>query len=38
MFEQDFAISRVVERGELDALPVWFRFGVGIARLLAPIQ
>ena len=38
MFEQDFANSRIVEQGELDALPVWFRFGVGIARLLAPIQ
>ena len=38
MFEQDFANSRIVEQGELDALPVWFRFGVGVARLLAPIQ
>ena len=38
MFEQDFANSRIVEKGELNALPVWFRFGVRIARLLAPIQ
>ncbi len=38
MFEKDFAKSRIVKQGELDALPVWFRFGVGIARLLAPIQ
>ncbi len=38
MFEEDFANSRVVEQGELDARPVWFRFGVRIARLLAPIQ
>ncbi len=38
MFDQDFANSRIVEQGDLDALPVWFRFGVGVALLLAPIQ
>lgn len=38
MFEEDFASSRIVEQGELDAQPVWFKFGVGVARLLAPIQ
>ena len=38
MFEEDFASSRMVEQGELDARPVWFKFAVGVARLLAPIQ
>jgi cardiolipin synthase len=38
MFEQDFADSRMVEQGELDARPMWFKFAVGVARLLAPIQ
>ena len=38
MFERDFASSRMVEQGELDAQPIWFKFGVGVARLLAPIQ
>ena len=38
MFEQDFAKSRMVEQGELEAKPVWFKLGVGIARLMAPIQ
>lgn len=38
MFEQDFADSRMVDHGELDARPVWFRYAVGVARLLSPIQ
>jgi cardiolipin synthase len=38
MFERDFANSRTVEQGELDAKPIWFKFGVRVARLLAPIQ
>ena len=38
MFERDFANSRKVEQGELDAKPIWFKFGIGVARLLAPIQ
>lgn len=38
MFEEDFANSRMVAKGELDARPMWFKFGVGVARLLAPIQ
>ena len=38
MFERDFASSRMVAQGELDAQPIWFKFGVGVARLLAPIQ
>ena len=38
MFEQDFANSRLVEQGELEARSVWFKFGVRVARLAAPIQ
>ena len=38
MFEQDFANSRVVEQGDLEARSVWFKFGVRVARLAAPIQ
>ena len=38
MFEQDFANSRVVEQGELAARSLWFKFGVRVARLAAPIQ
>lgn len=38
MFEKDFANSKIVEKGELDAKPIWFKFGVGVARLMAPIQ
>jgi len=38
MFERDFSNSRVVEQGELDAQSIWFKFGVRVARLMAPIQ
>jgi hypothetical protein len=38
MFERDFANSRLVEQGELDAQSIWFKFGVRVARLMAPIQ
>jgi cardiolipin synthase len=38
MFERDFANSRVVGQGELDAHSIWFKFGVRVARLMAPIQ
>ena len=38
MLEQDFDNARLVEQGELDAQSVWFKFGVGVARLMAPIQ
>ncbi len=38
MLEKDFANSRMVEQGELDAQPMWFKFGVRFARLMAPIQ
>jgi len=38
MFEHDFANSRVVGQGELEAHSIWFKFGVRVARLMAPIQ
>ncbi|MEM7135537.1 MAG: cardiolipin synthase [Myxococcota bacterium] len=38
MFEQDFAHARLMEDGEYDRKPWWFRFGVRLARLTAPIQ
>ncbi len=37
MFENDFAASRSVGAGEYDNQPFWFRFGVRLARLTAPI-
>ena len=38
MFENDFAHARLMEEGEYDKKPWWFRFGVRLARLTAPIQ
>ena len=38
MFEADFARSRVMDPGEYDRKPWWFRFGVRLARLTAPVQ
>ena len=38
MFEADFARSRVMDPGEYDRKPWWFRFGVRLARLTGPIQ
>jgi len=38
MFEADFARSRVMELGEYDHKPWWFRFGARLARLTAPVQ
>ena len=38
MLERDFANSRVVGQNELNAKPIWFKFGVRFARLMAPIQ
>jgi len=38
MFEDDFARSRLMEQGEYDKKPWYFRLGVRIARLTAPIQ
>jgi cardiolipin synthase len=38
MFEADLARARLMEPGEYDHKPWWFRFGVRLARLTAPIQ
>jgi cardiolipin synthase len=38
MFEVDFAKSRVMDPGEYDRKPWWFRFGVRLARLTGPVQ
>ena len=38
MLEDDFAHSRLMAPGEYDAKPWWFRFGVRLARLTAPVQ
>ncbi len=37
MFEADFARSRLMEPGEYDLKPWYFRLGVRLARLMAPI-
>jgi len=38
MFERDFERSRLMEAGEYDRKPWWFRLAVRLARLTAPIQ
>ena len=38
MLEEDFAKSRLMEPDEFDRKPWWFRFGVKLARLTAPVQ
>lgn len=38
MFEADFVLSRVMDPGEYDRKPWWFRFGARLARLTGPIQ
>ena len=38
MFEADFARSRVMDSGEFDRKPWWFRFGARLARLTGPVQ
>jgi len=38
MFEADFAKARLMEPGEADDKPWWFRFAVRLARLTAPVQ
>jgi cardiolipin synthase len=38
MFEKDFEKSRLMEEGEYDAKPYWFRVGVRLARLTSPVQ
>ncbi len=37
MFEEDFERSRLMEEGESQNKPWWFRLGVQLARLAAPI-
>jgi cardiolipin synthase len=37
-FERDFARSRLMDKGEYDRKPWWFRLGVRLARLTSPIQ
>lgn len=38
MFENDFQHARLMEEGEYDHKPWWFRLAVRLARLTAPIQ
>jgi len=38
MFVDDFSDARLMEEGEYDQKPWWFRFGVRLARLTSPIQ
>ena len=38
MLEADFSESRLMEPGEYDHKPWWFRFAVKLARLTAPVQ
>jgi cardiolipin synthase A/B len=38
MFEADFARSRVMDPGEYDRKPWWFRFEARLARLTGPVQ
>jgi cardiolipin synthase len=38
MFQADFEKSRLMESGEADDKSWWFRFGVRLARLTAPLQ
>ena len=38
MFEDDFRRARLMEEGEYEQKPWWFRFGVRVARLTSPIQ
>ena len=37
MLARDFTVSRRVIAGELDEKSFWFRFGVSLSRLLAPV-
>jgi cardiolipin synthase len=38
MFEADFAKSRLMQEGEFDSKPWWFRLASRTARLAAPVQ
>jgi len=37
MFERDFAHAELIEPDELDKKSFWWRFGVNLSRLAAPI-
>ena len=37
MFEDDFAESRLMQHGEYDRKPYWFKLAVRTARLMAPV-
>jgi hypothetical protein len=38
MLENDFTRSRLMDPGEYDAKPWWFRFAANLARLTSPVQ
>lgn len=38
MLEEDFAKCRAATAEEMNSKPIWFRFAVRLARLMAPIQ
>jgi hypothetical protein len=37
MFERDFAHAEVIDPAELDKKPFWWRLGVQVSRLSAPV-
>jgi cardiolipin synthase len=37
MFEKDFAHAVLIDPDSLDKKPIWWRFGVKLARLAAPV-
>jgi len=37
MFEQDFAHAEALDPAEFDRKPFWWRFGVSLSRLAAPV-
>jgi cardiolipin synthase len=38
MFEADFADSRVMEPGDFEKKPYWYRLGARLSRLTAPVH
>jgi cardiolipin synthase len=37
MFEQDFAHAEAIDPAEFDRKPFWWRLGVNLSRLAAPV-
>ena len=37
MFERDFAHAEVIDPADLDKRPFWWRLGVQVSRLAAPV-